>query len=504
MTHDAEALEFMVKRNVGDRIPQHFEAGAKSAEDLETRTRASFGKIADDIEDSMFRGARSFERESDFTKFHWNDLTRKIREGADHIGVSLGQITTSISINAEEQREALESHYRGLDELHRIAVRTRLTRQQKMHEAVFRMDADAARREFIMKRDGLSAAETYLLMSAKTIEDYYKGVSFTIEDTVTKSTSKAKEIALSESEMLASGLRVAMTNACGTVTGFQECVDGAVVEFDASMSQVISDAERLASGIAVPMKNACGTVTGFQKCVDGVVVEYDRDMNRILSDSDKLASGMLVPMTNACGTVTGFQQCVDGVVVEFDADMQRIVDSAEEMSDGVATAAENAMQRFQGAFRWPKGAYGGEQGYGENFEHLFGRGMLDPTKRPLHALAEFYQGQFERHGLTGEYDTGIGGIKVNVGSTGSATISGVNFFARGGVVRSPTLGVIGEDGPEAVLPLDRVSQGGITMYNTFNIDPGLLSSPADAGERVEEVLNALTARKGRLGFVDAS
>jgi hypothetical protein len=44
----------------------------------------------------------------------------------------------------------------------------------------------------------------------------------------------------------------------------------------------------------------------------------------------------------------------------------------------------------------------------------------------------------------------------------------VPFFANGGIVNRPTLGVIGEAGAEAVVPLDRLNTGGDTYNITIN------------------------------------
>jgi hypothetical protein len=53
---------------------------------------------------------------------------------------------------------------------------------------------------------------------------------------------------------------------------------------------------------------------------------------------------------------------------------------------------------------------------------------------------------------------------VEVGNINQLDLSGLNFMADGGVVEGPTLAVIGEAGPEAVIPLDRLGgMGGITV-----------------------------------------
>jgi len=70
-------------------------------------------------------------------------------------------------------------------------------------------------------------------------------------------------------------------------------------------------------------------------------------------------------------------------------------------------------------------------------------------------------------------------------------------LAEGGIVRTPTLALIGEAGPEAVVPLSRGGYG-TTVYNfTFN---GVLSTADEIGATVEEVLSRRRAHKGKLDF----
>ena len=72
-------------------------------------------------------------------------------------------------------------------------------------------------------------------------------------------------------------------------------------------------------------------------------------------------------------------------------------------------------------------------------------------------------------------------------------------FAEGGIVKRPTLGLVGEAGPEAVIPLDRLGKGGDT-YITVNVEGGL-DSASSIGERVEEALTVWSAHKGDLSFL---
>jgi hypothetical protein len=67
-------------------------------------------------------------------------------------------------------------------------------------------------------------------------------------------------------------------------------------------------------------------------------------------------------------------------------------------------------------------------------------------------------------------------------------------LADGGIVSSPTLALIGEAGPEAVVPLDRMSTGGGI---TINVTGGLATS-AEIGESVVNALRAYSRSAGPL------
>ena len=71
---------------------------------------------------------------------------------------------------------------------------------------------------------------------------------------------------------------------------------------------------------------------------------------------------------------------------------------------------------------------------------------------------------------------------------------GLPRMADGGIVSSPTLALIGEKGPEAVVPLDRMQSGGGI---TINVTGGLATS-AEIGESVVNALRAYSRSAGPL------
>jgi hypothetical protein len=83
----------------------------------------------------------------------------------------------------------------------------------------------------------------------------------------------------------------------------------------------------------------------------------------------------------------------------------------------------------------------------------------------------------------------IGGTPTQVAGS-----LGLPRMAEGGIVSSPTLALIGEAGPEAVVPLDRMQSGGGI---TINVTGGLATS-AEIGESVVNALRAYSRSAGPL------
>ena len=73
---------------------------------------------------------------------------------------------------------------------------------------------------------------------------------------------------------------------------------------------------------------------------------------------------------------------------------------------------------------------------------------------------------------------------------------GVPRMAEGGIVTAPTLALIGEAGPEAVVPLDRMRNGGGV---TINVTGGL-STSAEIGQSVVNALRAYSRSAGPLAL----
>ena len=73
----------------------------------------------------------------------------------------------------------------------------------------------------------------------------------------------------------------------------------------------------------------------------------------------------------------------------------------------------------------------------------------------------------------------------------------VGKFAEGGIVTSPMLGLVGEAGPEAIIPLDQYNRGGGNV--TINVMGGI-STSAEIGESVVNALRAYSRSAGPLAL----
>jgi hypothetical protein len=73
---------------------------------------------------------------------------------------------------------------------------------------------------------------------------------------------------------------------------------------------------------------------------------------------------------------------------------------------------------------------------------------------------------------------------------------GIPRMAEGGIVTAPTLALIGEAGPEAVVPLDRMNTGGGVTVNVT----GGLSTSAEIGQAVVNALRAYSRSAGPLAL----
>jgi phage-related minor tail protein len=115
----------------------------------------------------------------------------------------------------------------------------------------------------------------------------------------------------------------------------------------------------------------------------------------------------------------------------------------------------------------------------------------------LNVVMNFYKSIF--NGIASLWNNSIGKLSFSVpdwvpGLGGKGfDVPNIPMLADGGIVRSPTLALIGEKGPEAVVPLNRA--GGFGGGYTINITGGLATS-ADIGRAVVNSIKAMNRVDG--------
>jgi hypothetical protein len=84
-------------------------------------------------------------------------------------------------------------------------------------------------------------------------------------------------------------------------------------------------------------------------------------------------------------------------------------------------------------------------------------------------------------------------VQANLDAMDFSIFSGFTPFATGGIVTGPTRALIGEAGPEAVIPLDRL-QSGMTVNVTVNAGIGV--NPAEVGNEIVDILQRYQRKNG--------
>jgi len=109
----------------------------------------------------------------------------------------------------------------------------------------------------------------------------------------------------------------------------------------------------------------------------------------------------------------------------------------------------------------------------------FMNGIVNPIREAISLISDLIRAMGKIPGVKG-IGNFIGGLDIP-------------GFAKGGIVRSPTLAMIGERGPEAVVPLNQMSGmgGGVTV----NVTGGLATS-AEIGQAVVNAIRAYNRSAG--------
>ena len=124
---------------------------------------------------------------------------------------------------------------------------------------------------------------------------------------------------------------------------------------------------------------------------------------------------------------------------------------------------------------------------------------FDLLKDYLGTLLNIYKGIF--NGFARIWNSTIGKLKISIpdipglpGRGESFGVPDIPMLANGGIVNSPTLALIGEKGPEAVIPLSKMGDMGGGM--TITVNAGLVSTPDQIGQEIIQAIQKAQRRSG--------
>jgi len=121
---------------------------------------------------------------------------------------------------------------------------------------------------------------------------------------------------------------------------------------------------------------------------------------------------------------------------------------------------------------------------------------VDFIKGYLNTVLGFYKGIF--NGIASLWNNSIGKLSFTApdwvpGFGGKGfSVPKIPMLAQGGIVTGPTLAMIGEAGPEAVIPLNRMNSGGGITVNVM----GGLATSAEIGQAVVNAIRAYNRSAG--------
>ena len=181
---------------------------------------------------------------------------------------------------------------------------------------------------------------------------------------------------------------------------------------------------------------------------------------------------------------------MDGISVSIDADLsdfRREIADADRLARGFGASFSRALD--QALVR------------GKSFSEVIRSLGMRLSSLALNAAFKPIE-----NGLSDAFRGMFGGFNLGGGNGGGGLLEGVTPFARGGVIASPTffplggkLGVAGERGAEAILPLARGADGRLGVQSAASSPPVAISvnvSTPDAASfrRSEAYLSGMIAR----------
>ncbi len=291
-----------------------------------------------------------------------------------------------------------------------------------------------------------------------------------------KDTETAAGGAKKEVESYAKALKEGLTDALDNAKDALDDAKTAFNDFATSVADGIKSAFSFADAQAAGEETGAGFLDGLRTQVAGVK-EYARKIQELLDKNlskDALAkvleSGAQAGMAIADQLIAGGQTAID--------ETNALVDSANAAAEKVGMNA---------ASKWYQGGIDTAQKMVDGIQT-----QLDKLTPKLMEKMDAIAAKLKR---TVDIDVRVTETVNKIVTTIAG--GGIPKMAEGGIVSRPTLALIGEAGPEAVVPLSKMNAGGGDV--NININGGLATS-AEIGQTVVNALRAYSRSAGPLAL----
>jgi len=235
-----------------------------------------------------------------------------------------------------------------------------------------------------------------------------------------------------------------------------------------------------------------GVIEGLFKTVKGI---FDFWLGVFSGDWGRAWDGIKNIVSGALQTIKGVvEMAVSPIVLAFDFIKIGVGAALNAMKDVVTTVLTTIRSTFVRIF---------------NEIYNFVRGLFG---RIGEAIASAFK--VSLNFIIGLVNKVIGGVNTLIRTFNKlpgpdiGEIGKVPTLAQGGIVTGPTLALIGEAGPEAVVPLSQQympdflkgdnGNGGGTTVIQIQVDAGLVSSPDQVGQQIIEAIRRAERRSGQV------
>jgi hypothetical protein len=253
----------------------------------------------------------------------------------------------------------------------------------------------------------------------------------------------------------------------------------AFTDFATSVSESIKSAFSFADAQEAGAETGAGFLDGLRSQVAGVV-GYAAKIQALL---DKNLSQDALAQVLASGAEAGA-----AIADQLIAGGQTAIDETNALVDSANAAA--AKVGLNAAAKWYQAGIDSATAIVNGIQ-----GELDKLTPKMMAKMDAIAAKLKR---TVNIDVVITERVNKIVTTIAGNVGGIPKMAEGGIVNKPTLALIGEAGPEAVVPLSKMNAGGGGDVN-INVTGGLATS-AEIGQSVVNALRAYSRSAGPLAL----